>query len=435
MGSMQWYLITEPGTYTIAIDGNPDVDFLVYKSTDLSRPIQPDGYLGETRDLQITEPICRETSAGNNTTLGDCIPDRAVHWVSGRVQALIQFPIYVRVFGENRSVTGDYKLIVHKHRCESPRDFCVRLPNVDVDRSQGERFIVQPDPKGGPSRDERYFRLDTEAPDSGAAQRLSFFVTPHDGRRYCLEIMRDSGAIEHRLGCDTEMAKPIDSPPIDSPLTIDVHRADFNNSKLFMKVTAMDPDAFDVHYDVTWKTNLIVAHSNQLKAPSGDGANAISLQAKDDENDGPFGDDHNVRLHGEITGPRVSDGASDTPLVRLPSHTFEESFDSGHDKDVPWEVFRFTSDEQAHFWLNVTVRGDDFYLEGWLGRRELPESVDGGAAFPEEVARSPEPLRGSVLLTGYSGSGARDSGRYRLHYLVSHGLQDGRLLDDGLTSM
>jgi exonuclease III len=96
-GSMQWYRIDEPGSYSIrvvpAVGGN--VEFHVYESDDLSRPIR--NYHGEvTRyGLKFVMP---------------------------------EAPFYVRVFAPDRSWQGEYGIRFHKHQGGGPWDSITLLP-------------------------------------------------------------------------------------------------------------------------------------------------------------------------------------------------------------------------------------------------------------------------------------------------------------------
>lgn len=94
-GSMQWYRIDDAGTYSILLYGT-QTQFDVYESTDLSRPLKP--------------VSTRPGEFGIRYKLNDA-------------------PFYIRVKGTNRSATGSYTIIVHRHEGTSPEDAIVLRAN------------------------------------------------------------------------------------------------------------------------------------------------------------------------------------------------------------------------------------------------------------------------------------------------------------------
>ena len=96
-GSMQWYQLPTPGTYSI--QSSSPVDFEVYRHTDLSQPIR----------------------------------SRGVDAERGQRFAVTEGPLYVRVFAStggvpDRSWQGPYTIDFHRHSCNRPTDDCSLPP-------------------------------------------------------------------------------------------------------------------------------------------------------------------------------------------------------------------------------------------------------------------------------------------------------------------
>jgi len=96
-GNMQWYRLDQPGTYSIKVSAAGPVKFSLYEATDLSRPLSD--YFGK-----ISE------------------------W--GRKFVVPEAPFYIRVFATDRSHTGTYTLMVHKHRGANRHDALVLDPFI-----------------------------------------------------------------------------------------------------------------------------------------------------------------------------------------------------------------------------------------------------------------------------------------------------------------
>ena len=119
-------LFASPGTYSISVRSDGPVDFHVYKSTDLSSPIERRG-------------------------------EATGRWT-------FNFPkgqFYIRVFARDRAWSGAYQLMVHQHAGKNPSDAIALFANQPIFQHFGETT---------------WFRFPTEAPDSGQAQNWRIFI-------------------------------------------------------------------------------------------------------------------------------------------------------------------------------------------------------------------------------------------------------------------
>ncbi len=105
-GSMQWFRIDQPGSYSIQV-GGPEVGFDIYSADDLSRPL---------------------ASYHNETS----------RW--GKKYALPKPPYFIRTYAQNpttkkpdRTWVGGYTIMFHQHRGNGPQDAIALTPgNTDT---------------------------------------------------------------------------------------------------------------------------------------------------------------------------------------------------------------------------------------------------------------------------------------------------------------
>lgn len=150
-GSMQWYLITEPGSYSIGVNPRSDFTFDVYDHEDLSRP-RPSFHELET------------------------------DW--GIRYQLPNPPYYVRVFaspdgGESadREKTGSYMITIHRHDCTSALDACTLMAGGLTQAVwPDEEFTTwnQADPHYADRPDTQWYIFKNYADDKGLTPNLSF---------------------------------------------------------------------------------------------------------------------------------------------------------------------------------------------------------------------------------------------------------------------
>jgi len=156
-GNMQWFKVTEPGTYTFALTdavaGN-GLGFEVFADENLSVPIGGAQILGsdgiKTCELGVTgAPSCAR--------------------VTGTKLVVPQAPFFVRVFSTNRAFAGAYALTAYKYKCNGPTEACAVLPNAP----QPFSFPAPGTALG--TDDSAWFQVDLrDQADSGAAQTLRF---------------------------------------------------------------------------------------------------------------------------------------------------------------------------------------------------------------------------------------------------------------------
>ncbi|MCB1739021.1 MAG: S8 family serine peptidase, partial [Gammaproteobacteria bacterium] len=170
-GSMQWFLITEPGSYSLNVTDSSRYAFKVYADEDLSRP----------------RPSYHELQS---------------EW--GTRYELPSPPYYVRVFAssnggqsQNRSITGNYQLTIHRHDCTSALDACtVMAGGTNTGVWPDEPFTSWPlaDPHNGDGSDAQWFIFTSYSDDDGKRPRLSFEYETRCVDNYGFEVVEYCGA-------------------------------------------------------------------------------------------------------------------------------------------------------------------------------------------------------------------------------------------------
>ena len=155
-GAMQWTKIdyTE-GTYTVATPEN--IGFEVYKPYNLSQPIT---FIEERSSIRIDPgPF---SAVGPYTLEGNI-----------RFYNFPDPPYYIRTFakrtggGHDRFFTGKYNLLIRRHNCLSPDDFCDLIPTDTI-------AFSFPANKKANADDRLWFRLHTDQTDKGNFPDLEF---------------------------------------------------------------------------------------------------------------------------------------------------------------------------------------------------------------------------------------------------------------------
>ena len=137
-GSMQWYRLPLRGTYSI--NTSPQVDFDVYRETDLSRPIRARGEDHER----------------------------------GRRYAVTQGALYVRVFASsdnkpNRGWQGSYTIDFYRHSCNRPTDDCSLPPASPQPATWGIGPVNE--------EDALWMSFETDTSDEGLFPTLELIIT------------------------------------------------------------------------------------------------------------------------------------------------------------------------------------------------------------------------------------------------------------------
>jgi hypothetical protein len=369
-GSVQWYVLPDPATYSVYLEGAHGLKYQVYKSTDLTRPVEP--YMGLTTEFNVDS----QTRYTGNT------------FVSPNT------PLYIKVFHEERSWRGHYTLRVHHNQCTSPEDVCLLLPN------QGHENVFSfPSDSVFGAGDFMVFRIDTDAPLTNKTQELTFQID-HDAEgtrvspstRYEMELLElDLSASILRSGADSR---------------IEVEDVALNRKSMLLIVRKIDPaDPDDIL--VFWDTNLRVIQLISLKAiKETEGKTLLGVDLDDDDD---------VRLQIYVSGEAAYDASK-----RLRLGDFDEGNSRFLTSRARCPIGYITKGapgyplDEAVIWLEEDDYGTNDYLKG-----AFPNSLLNNSTLDlyevEETDRPP--FAGEVPASG-SGHGYRrnDDGLYRLQY-------------------
>jgi hypothetical protein len=328
-GSMQWYYFESPGTYSISVRSDGPVDFQVYKSTDLSSPIARRG-----------EPTGR--------------------WTFN----LPEGHFYVRVFARDRAWSGAYQIMMHQHAGRNPSEAIVLFPNQPIFRLFGETT---------------WFRMMTEALDSGQAQNLRIFA--------------DSVSPADTLTMDLFAADATTLIASSSSGAPEILRSDIadNNQTMFLRVRRSQAG----EYRVGWITNLTVLY--------GTAAYPLKMRCDEQTELGIDEDDDHVKFS------LFTEGTADEHK-RIDNKLLLENWDEGRVRGLGdiFQVTRFTQE------LVVEVNEEDDWPNpnDILQARIMPIPVEQQGTAPATI----------VL---YDKEGADYDGEYRFYYNLSHGLEFG----------
>lgn len=211
-GSMQWYRLdpftdqtqnfSQNGTYSIYLEGDPRIDFQVFESGHLS------------------SPLIRSGNRSTSSTWTFTVPKQ---------------PFYIRVFAHDRTLKNtSYRLFIHRHEGTYQDEAIGLLPS--------EPYLINTTNHVNSQRPV-WFRLDTEAPDSGTPQNLYFFVEGDPGAS--IELRNKDGLLlDQGIGSI--------SPPAE---TAGIYN---NQYPLYMIVRFQSTTTAKVG----WSTNLSIFHSS-----------------------------------------------------------------------------------------------------------------------------------------------------------------------------
>lgn len=413
-GGVQWHLIdgAVEGTVSIAIEEG-DVDFRIYQSNELSVPYQGTGYRGETSPFTYEETIEEE----GGVKLDD--PKTVVRETEGRTYAGLEPPFYVEVFGVNddgdpdQTVTGEYKLVIHEHQGTSKDDALLIYPNhlgpdntIDV----SGRTLGTP---------ERWFKLFTDAPDSGRPQHLRFFVDPMDDQAYRLELFGpdEGGTVTGHGELVTANPWRPDGPRRTRILSLERSTPEYNDERLLLKVTPEDPSG-GIRYNVGWRTNMVAVHG------TADMPLAVTCERQVNRAGHRIRrDDYNVSMEVFIGDPE------DGERIRGPIGLGD--FDGGETKflkeRVPdFDPIRVLSDEPISIKLKVDRREpgvrDPKPLTSICGPTSRRFPFDESSRFLDYVDTTREPQPGQTWLgeTDCTGPRIAGCGTYRFDSFVAH---------------
>ncbi|MBC7973370.1 MAG: hypothetical protein H7138_00170 [Myxococcales bacterium] len=156
-GSMQWFRVTAPGTYTFALANaaaGAGLAMEVFADENLSVPIGGAQILGSD-----VIKSCAFNIGGGPTCSR----------VTGTKMVIPQAPFFVRVFSTNRAFSGAYSFTAYKYTCSSPSEACAVLPNAP------QPFVFPVAGTALGTEDAAWFEVNLrDQADSGDKQRLRF---------------------------------------------------------------------------------------------------------------------------------------------------------------------------------------------------------------------------------------------------------------------
>ena len=249
----QWFLVTEPGTYSIAVQGlegtTPEIE--IYSSRNISEPI------GQYRDLET--PFIAQTG-----------PERTdLDLLTGGTFAFPSHPFFIKVTMPEFN-TGRFSITIHKHRGVSPADAIVLFPNQDTQYNFNARH--------NENSTNRFFRIDTEGPLSGESQRLTFSAAPRSDTDVRIALINEDGSTRAPIELDGQIVREI--------------RED-NFSTFYFVVQPQVRIDDTLFFDVGWHTNLQVLTISQ----EADALNNSFLTVVDETAGTNVGKDGNIKLN------------------------------------------------------------------------------------------------------------------------------------------
>jgi endonuclease/exonuclease/phosphatase family metal-dependent hydrolase len=208
-GSMQWYRIDEPGSYSIKVSATGgEVEFQVYESDDLSRPIK--NYHGE-----VTE------------------------W--GLKFVMPEAPFYVRVFAPDRSWHGEYHISFHKHRGGSYADSITLLP------ARPQTYQMPSMPLN--SEDAVWFDFQTDVSDNNEYPQLQFLLSYQQSNMFSFQLLNSSKAVLSVPG-------DISESPTNVGFETLMKRANLSKGKYYLKILPKIPNPSGKEFSIEWRTTL-----------------------------------------------------------------------------------------------------------------------------------------------------------------------------------
>jgi hypothetical protein len=340
-GSMVWYRLDDPGTYSVAVRSG-DVEFEIYQSTDLSMP------LGQYKDetTEHTDELERKFTA--------------------KKYVMVDPPFYIRVYNPDRTETGVYTLFVHKHTGLSWQDAIGLCPHVPYPPATGPPLFrkdwpINPD-------DTVWFEFDPLVADSGLPQNIVCEVSEYSEGVFKMTLLKE----DHKtkiLGGETG--------PNPSKLTLPLNDASpegrdlcVGGSKIYLLVSRDDPTFTTERVAVKWTTNLTVFHSRLVDGRPVPSAIPLTLIC-DNETDPEWGVDE-IIMKVWVDGIRV---------LEVFAGEFEKGSEISVENLIPSSGYRYLDNvlvqlfEQDHVSADDPSKGMRFLpLDGHreIGHREMP---------------------------------------------------------------
>ena len=369
-GQMDWYVVTEPGSYGIGLsEGAGQVAFDVYTADNLSRPAAP--FTTTQERVNESPPLTR--------------------------YALPEPPFFIRVFMLDRFAEASYRLFVHRFTGTSPED-AIGLPRgVRVTfeaKANAPHSLDRPDTLFN-DHDSVWFTATLDEPPVTAGEVAHHLVM--DG----IDFIPGTG--DHAFGLLAAERRP--GGPIEEITEdgggVDPVRLDFEHpgrARLFVLARRFDPTHQAKRFTLTLTSDVSYLYGNPalLNMQAFDRATLFCL----DETDGFLGSEAGSD---DIAINITSDGQN---IFHMDNNDFLE-FDDDTTRDLPIEVVRYSGD--AVFEL---VELDDLSPDD-RASVTIP-SYDGVRALPQE-----QTVIGNESWVQAKFQVAFDDGEYELTVVVS----------------
>lgn len=240
-GSMQWFRIDQPGTYTFAAsDATGPLALEVFAEDNLSVPLGGAHRLGEDRI---------QSCGASVTGAMQCVA------VPGEKLVVPQAPFFVRVWSPDRAFSGAYAFTAYRYTCKSQDEACAVLPNAPQD------FAFPPAGTALGAEDAAWFEVNlVDQADSGAAQTLRFHadaLRPGAFSAPSIKIIDAAGANELTAIDGAPISGPVlETAPSGRPRVSRMANASTNQRVLIRVGRRRINQSLAV--TVGWQTNLVL---------------------------------------------------------------------------------------------------------------------------------------------------------------------------------
>jgi endonuclease/exonuclease/phosphatase family metal-dependent hydrolase len=350
-GSMQWWRIDEPGTYTVAFSPQAvaqGVTFEAYEAEDLSSPLGGGYELGPDTMLACTNYAARSKTF------------RGCETVTGQQVVLPKAPIYLRVYNPNRAWSGPYWVAIHRHTCRSKEDNCYLLPNnpTAFDFPAAGTYLND--------QDTAWFRLDvTQQADTGKPQSLRFYVENRLAGNWTqpkLALRDGTGANAVSQIGGHALVGPTPSTDAAGVRSIDLQGQTAANANYYLLVKRANVNR-PLKVRAGWQTNLMLLGGSNV------GPLAARLNCEDETNPEGGADEIRLEVNVDNTGWQTR-GSSD---YECDDSQDPRNWDSG------LGLIRYLDSVQFRL-IEVDENAANDESETWpVGAWDLKTAVEGGA--------------------------------------------------------
>jgi len=251
----QWFLVTDPGTYSVSsmsdeIDN--DLTTEIYAASNLSVPVSQ--YRGI--ETEFIAPL--QNGNDERPVLGD-------------TYVVNSGPFYIKTFAPSGE-TGAYTLLVHKHTATTLEDAIILTPNLAYDN----RF------QAGDVGDSlnRFFRIDTDGPLTNQPQLLTFTATATDTTTRAISMMLVNEDATARSTLSTS-GSIVRSEAID------------NFSTFYLVAQPAVGARVEFEWRIQWTTNLSMLVFKRI----GESSNNSWLQVLNETGPTNVGEDDDIRIN------------------------------------------------------------------------------------------------------------------------------------------